>query len=600
MGERLKNRSEIEEKYKWKLEDLLPSKEAAEALADEIEAEIPSYGPFKGHLGQSAEELLKYLVFDEELDQKLSRLLCYSQQKYDEDTSLGEAQALVSRARTLALKAREASSFAVPEILSIPEERMNQFLEEKSLSGYRLVLLRLMAKREHMLSEAEEALLAGAEEMAETPSSVFSLFNNADIKFPPVEDENGLLTEVTHGKYGSLLENRNRSVREAAFRSYYSAYRQFANTVAAVFEGNLKQASFFARTRRYSSTRDFYLSANEIPETVYDNLIEAVNKRLPSLHRYMALKKKRLSLDRLHMFDLYAPMTPDFDKKYTYEEAKRLIADGLKPLGEEYGNILKDGFSGRWIDVYENRGKRSGGYSIHTYGVHPYVLMSYDDSLNSVLTLAHEMGHSLHSWYSAKNQPYTYAGYRIFVAEVASTCNEVLLLKNLMERTEDEREREFLIGQLLERFRNTLFRQTLFAEFEWEVHKMCWQGIPLTKDVLCRLYHQLNETYYGPDVEIDSDIDYEWERIPHFYRPFYVYQYATGFAAATAIAGRILAGDKAVLEGYFEFLKGGCSKTPVELLKLCGLDMEKPDVVNEAMDVFEALLNDLDSRSEII
>ncbi len=600
MGEGLKNRSEIEEKYKWKLEDLIPSKEAAEALADEIEAEIPSYGQFKGRLGQSAEELLKYLVFDEGLDQKLSRLLCYSRQKYDEDTSLGETQALVSRARTLALKAREASSFAEPEILSIPEERMNQFLEEKSLSGYRLALLRLMAKREHMLSEAEEALLAGAEEMAETPSSVFSLFNNADIKFPPVEDENGILTEVTHGKYGSLLENRNRSVREAAFHSYYSAYRQFANTVAAVFEGNLKQASFFARTRRYSSTRDFYLSVNEIPEAVYDNLIEAVNKRLPSLHRYMALKKERLSLDRLHMYDLYAPMTSDFNRKYTYEEAKQLIADGLKPLGEEYGKILKDGFSGRWIDVYENRGKRSGGYSIHTYGVHPYVLMSYDDSLNSVLTLAHEMGHSLHSWYSAKNQPYPYAGYRIFVAEVASTCNEVLLLKKLMGRTEDEREREFLIGQLLERFRNTLFRQTLFAEFEWEVHKMCWQGIPLTKDVLCRLYHQLNETYYGPDVEVDSDIDYEWARIPHFYRPFYVYQYATGFAAATAIAGRILAGDKAVLEGYFKFLKGGCSKTPVELLKLCGLDMEKPDVVNEAMDVFEALLNDLDSRSEII
>lgn len=600
MGEELKNRWEMEDKYKWKLEDLIPSEEAAEALADEIEAEIPSYGQFKGHLGQSAKALLQYLVFDEGLDQKLSRLLCYSQQKNDEDTSLGESQALVSRARTLALKAREASSFAEPEILSIPEEKMNQFLEEKCLSGYRLVLLRLMDKREHMLSEAEETLLAGAGEMAGTPFSVFSLFNNADIKFPPVEDENGILTEVTHGKYGSLLENRNRSVREAAFHSYYSTYRQFANTVATIFEGNLKQACFFAKVRKYSSTRELYLSSNEIPEAVYDNLIGAVKKRLPSLHRYMALKRKRLSLDRLHMYDLYAPMTPDFNRKYTYEEAQQLIVDGLKPLGEEYGKILKEGFSGRWIDVYENRGKRSGGYSIHTYGVHPYVLMSYDDSLNSVLTLAHEMGHSLHSWYSAKSQPYTYAGYRIFVAEVASTCNEVLLLKNLMERAEDEREREFLIGQLLERFRNTLFRQTLFAEFEWEVHKMCWQGIPLTKDVLCRLYHQLNETYYGPDVEVDSDIDYEWERIPHFYRPFYVYQYATGFAAATAIAGKILEGDQAVLQGYFRFLQGGCSKTPVELLKLCGLDMEKPDVVNEAMDVFEALLNDLGNGSEAV
>lgn len=590
MGAELKKRSEIEEKYKWNLEDLIPSKEALDGLIKEITDGIPLYESYRGRLGESEKELAGYLKFDGGMDQKFSRLFAYAQQKSDEDTSVGEYQALVSTANNLALKAMQAAAFAEPEILSIPEEKMKRFMESGELSHYKLLLSRLLARKDHMLPEAEERLLAGCSEMAETPSSVFSLFNNADVKFPVIRDENGEEIEVTHGRYSGLLESRNRSVREAAFHGYYSVYRQFANTVAATLEGHIKQACFFARTRKYSSSREASLAVNEIPEQVYDNLLKTVEERLPSLHRYVAIRKKRLGVDTLHMYDLYVPLTENFDKKYTYEEAQSLIIKALEPLGGEYKNLLKEGFSNRWIDVYENQGKRSGGYSNHVYGFHPYVLLSYDDTLNSLLTLAHEMGHSLHSWYSDKAQSSTYAGYKIFVAEVASTCNEVLVLRYLIEKAESKEEKKFLINQLLERFRATMFRQTMFAEFEWEAHRLCWNGVPLTKDVLCRLYHDLNVKYFGSAAEVDSDIDYEWERIPHFYYTFYVYQYATGFAAATAIAGRILSGDKKILDGYFEFLKGGSSMTPVELLKLCGLDMEKPEVVNEALDVFDELL----------
>ena len=595
MGAELKKRSEIEEKYKWNLDDIIPSQEALETLVMEIGEAVPVYGTYKGRLGESAEVLREYLDFDGALDQKFSRLFAYAQQKSDEDTSVGENQALVSTAQNLALKAMEAAAFAEPEILAIPEETMKKYMENEVLSHYKLLLSRLLAKKEHMLSEAEERLLAGAGEIAGTPASVFTLFNNADIRFPVIKDENGMDIEVTHGRFGSLMESRDRSVRKAAFCGYYSVYRQFANTVAAAFEGHLKQACFFAKARKYSSSRECSLAANEIPEKVYDNLLEAVNGRLSSLHRYVSVRKAALGLDTLHMYDLYVPLTEGSDKKYSYEEAKELILRALKPLGEEYGELLKKGFSERWIDVYENKGKRSGGYSNNVYGIHPYVLMSYDDTLNSVLTLAHEMGHSLHSWYSDRAQSQTYANYRIFVAEVASTCNEILVLRYMIGNAENTEEKRYLLNQLLERFRATMFRQTMFAEFEWETHQMCRDGIPLTKDTLCKCYHELNVKYFGSDAEVDPEIDYEWERIPHFYYTFYVYQYATGFAAAMAIAGRILAGDKEVLEGYFKFLKGGCSMTPVELLKLCGLDMEDAGVVNEALDVFDRLLDEFES-----
>lgn len=594
MAGQVKKREEIAEEYKWDLTALIPSGEVWKELMGEAEKAISEYEAYRGTLGNSPEALRSYLAFDEGADGRFSRLFAYAMQKSDEDTSDGASQALVSEVQALALRAMSAAAFAEPEILNIPDDTMKAFLESEELAHYRKRLGRILAKKEHMLSEPEERLLAMASEMAQTPSSVYNLFNNADLKFQTIRDEGGELLEVTHGRFGKLLESADRRVRKEAFDAVYSAYGQFANTVSALFEGNLKQACFYAKARKYSSTREYYLSANEIPEVVYDNLLAAVEKGLPLLHRYVEVRKKALGLPEIHMYDLYVPLVPEVGRTYSYEEAKELVLKGLEPLGEEYGALLRKGFSERWVDVYENQGKRSGGYSNCVYGVHPYVLMSYDDTLNSVLTLAHEMGHSLHSWYSNENQTETYADYRIFVAEVASTCNEVLLLRYLIGQAESREEKRYLVNQLLERFRATLFRQAMFAEFEWDVHQMAWKGQPLTKEVLCGRYHELNAKYYGKDMVVDEGIDFEWERIPHFYRPFYVYQYATGFSAATAIAGRILSGDQGALDGYFRFLKGGCSMTPVELLKLCGLDMEKPQVIEEALEVFGSLLREFE------
>lgn len=595
MGAMLKKRSEIEEKYKWNLEDMIPSEEALEELLGKAEEMIGRYAGFRGQLGSSAKVLAEYLAFDVELDEVFSRLFSYARQKSDEDTSVGKYQSLLSKVSTLSSKAMEESSFAEPEILAIPEETMQEMMESEELAHYGLMLRRLLARKEHMLSAEEEKILSAVSEVAQAPNNIFRLFNNADLKFPVIQGEDGEPVEVTHGRFINLLENKNRRVREDAFRAFYSVFAQFSNTVAATYEANLKQACFYAKMRKYSSSREYYLASNEIPEAVYDNLLQAVEDRMPLLHRYVSIRKKMLGLDELHMYDLYVPLTADYDRKVTYEEAQELILEGLKPLGEEYLATLKHGFSSRWIDVYENQGKRSGAYSNSVYGVHPYVLMSFNDGMSSALTLAHEMGHSMHSWYSCHAQDAAYAHYKIFVAEVASTCNEILMLRHLIEHASSREEKMFLINQMLEKFRGTFFRQAMFAEFEWKTHQMCQNGTPLTREVLCSLYHDLNVKYFGDDIVVDSEIDYEWERIPHFYRPFYVYQYSTGFAAATALAGKILAGDQKVLEGYFEFLKGGCSMTPIELLKLCGLDMEKPDVVHEALDVFEQLLDELEA-----
>ncbi len=594
MAEALKKRNKMDPQYQWDLRDLVPTEEALEELFEELENGIGRYGDFKGRLGEDASVLKEYLDHDVAMDLKLSRLLAYAIQKRDEDTSRSASQALLSRAQLLLSRAMEASSFGEPELLRIGEPVMKRFLEDGTLSGYRLYLERILAKKDHMLGEKEERLLAGFGQTASAPSAIFTMFNNADVRFPAVFGKDGEEIPVTHGSYGTLMESRDRSLRQAVFHNYYSSYRQFSNTLAAAYEGHVKQACFMARARNYSSSREMSLAANEVPEQVYDSLLETIGSRLPALHRYVRLRKERLGLPELHMYDLFVPLAGRADKTYPYEEGKRLILEGLKPLGEEYGRLLETGFSSRWIDVYENQGKRSGGYSRHVYGFHPYVLMSYTDSLDSVLTLAHEMGHSLHSWYSDHAQPPAYAGYTIFVAEVASTCNEILLFQHMIRQAETREEKEYLIFQLLDRFRSVVFRQTMFAEFEWETHKMCRDGIPLTAEALCSLYHGLNEKYFGPDMCVDPDIDVEWARIPHFYYTFYVYQYATAFAAAVTIGQRIADGDKDALDGYFRFLKGGSSMKPTELLKLCGLDMEGPGVVNAALDVFESLLGSLE------
>ena len=597
MGEMLKKRSEIEDQYKWNLEDMIASAAEEKAMEKQAEENLPSFEAFAGTLGQSAVRLAEYLATHDREEELLSRLMAYAQQKSDEDTADAESQAMVSRVQSLFLKFFEKTAFAEPEILDIPAEKMKEFLASSELSLYKKNLERLLKKKAHMLSKEEETLLAASVSMAQSPSAIFTLFNNADLTFEPVTDADGNELPVSHGRFGLLMENSDRNVRRAAFQSYYKSYGQFANTAAAMFEGNVKQACFYAKARKYPSTRAYYLSENEVPESVYDNLLAAVHKHLNLLHRYISIRKRALDVDKVHMYDLYAPMVPDFKKSYPYEEAKAMVLEALKPLGTEYTDIVKEGFESRWIDVYENQGKRSGGYSNCVYGVHPYVLLSYDHTLHSALTLAHEMGHSLHSWYSNENQPYPYAGYTIFVAEVASTVNEALLLNDRIKKAESHEEKVFLLSQFLERFRQIIYRQTMFAEFEFLAHKKAWDGIPLTKAELCAMYHDLNARYFGDDAFIDPEIDFEWERIPHFYSPFYVYQYSTGFAAAMAISGRILAGDEKTLKGYFEFLKGGSSGTPIELLKLCGLDMETPQAVEEALAVFEGLLDEFERES---
>lgn len=597
MAETVRTAMETEEKYRWNLKDLISDEEEWKSLIRQAEEGFTVLSAYEGTLGMSAETLDSCLRCRDRIEGILSRVAAYARQKRDENTADSAGQTLASEAEGLIARYMEAEAFLEPEIQEIPEGRIREWMETEPLALYRRYLERLLARKAHMLSFREERLLAMAADAANGASAAFTMLNNADLTFEPVKDRDGRQVPVTHGRYGLLMESQDREIRRDAFLSYYKSYRQSANTMAALFESNLKQACFYARARRYPSSRAYYLAENEIPEAVYDNLIRTVRGRLDLMHRYVSIRKKILGLGELHMYDMFVPLVPSMDRKVTYEEAEGLILEALRPLGENYGKLLKQGLEGRWVDVYERPGKRSGGYSSCVYGFHPYVLMSYDDTLNSVLTLAHEMGHSLHSWYSNEAQPYPYADYRIFVAEVASTCNEALLLRYLMEKAESRKEKAYLANQFLERFRGTMFRQTMLAEFELETHRMAWDRKPLTREVLCRLYQDLNVCYYGDDVTVDPDISYEWARIPHFYSPFYVYQYATGFAAAMAVSSRILSGDRNALSGYLEFLKGGCSMTPIGLLKLCGLDMEKPQVVEEALDVFESLLDEFEKET---
>ena len=591
----MKKRSEADSKYTWKLEDMVAEDSQWEQMFKEASGEISEYASYKGRLAGSADTLYACLLFDDKLSQKIERLYVYARMRSDEDTTVQRYQDMFSRAQTLSYRAAENSSFLVPEILSMDRELLEQYMAaDNGIGHFKRALEIILARRDHTLSGEMEELQAQSYDATQGASQIFTMFNNADVKFPVITGESGEGIQITHGNYISLMENQDRRIRKDAFEGLYSVYEQFSNTLAAAFSSNVKQAVFYAKAKKYASSREYYLADNEVPELVYDNLVKAVRENIVKLHEYTRVRKDVLGVDELHMYDLYVPMVAAADRRYTYEEAKSIVLEGLAPLGEEYLSLLKQGFDSRWIDVYENEGKRSGAYSWGTYGSHPYVLLNFHGTLNDVFTLAHEMGHSLHSWYSDHAQPPAYAGYTIFVAEVASTCNEVILFQHMIRQAETREEKESLIFQLLDRFRSVMFRQTMFAEFEWETHKMCRDGIPLTADALCSLYHGLNEKYFGPDMCVDPEIDVEWARIPHFYYTFYVYQYATAFAAAVTIGQRIFDGDKNALEGYFNFLKGGSSMKPTELLKLCGLDMEGPGVVNAALDVFESLLGSLE------
>lgn len=589
----MKKRSEADSKYTWKLEDMVAEDSQWEQMFKEASGEISEYASYKGRLAGSADTLYACLLFDDKLSQKIERLYVYARMRSDEDTTVQRYQDMFSRAQTLSYRAAENSSFLVPEILSMDRELLEQYMAaDNGIGHFKRALEIILARRDHTLSGEMEELLAQSYDATQGASQIFTMFNNADVKFPVITGESGEGIQITHGNYISLMENQDRRIRKDAFEGLYSVYEQFSNTLAAAFSSNVKQAVFYAKAKKYASSREYYLADNEVPELVYDNLVKAVRENIMKLHEYTRVRKDVLGVDELHMYDLYVPMVAAADRRYTYEEAKSIVLEGLAPLGEEYLSLLKQGFDSRWIDVYENEGKRSGAYSWGTYGSHPYVLLNFHGTLNDVFTLAHEMGHSIHTWYSDRNQPFTYAGYKIFVAEVASTCNEALLIRHLLKKAGSREEKAYLLNHFLESFRGTLFRQTMFAEFEDMAHKKAARGESLTAESLCSIYRQLNADYFGPAMTVDRQIDYEWERIPHFYTPFYVYQYATGFSAAVAISSRIMSGEPGALEGYKKFLSGGCSMKPIELLKLCGVDMSTTRPVDEALGFFGELIEE--------
>ena len=585
-------RSEISDEYKWSVKDLYSSDELWNNDYEKALKSTQEKSSFEGCVMDSADTLADALSESEKDDYITERLYVYAFMRYYEDTSDGTYQQMSGKAQMLAVKMSEKYSFLVPEIMAADDDKVARFLDSDKIKPYRHLLCDMLAKKEHTCSQKEEKLLAMASQMADSPSDIFSKFNNADVKFGKVHDEHGDEKELTSAGFSVFMESRNRNVRKEAFYALYRQYKSYINTLAASYYGNVKQAVFFANARNYESTLQMYLSGSFIPESVYTNLIDTVNNNLDKMHDYVSLRKKTLGVDELHFYDIYAPLTSDYTVKVSYENAKETVLDALKILGDDYVSQVKKGYESGWVDVYENDGKRSGAFSWGAYGTHPYIFLNYTETLNDIFTLIHETGHAMHTYYSNETQPYTYAGYKIFVAEVASTCNEVILIDYLLKHSRSDEEKKYLYGHYLEQFKGTLFRQTMFAEFEMITHRMAQDGEVLNAESLCGTYKKFNEKYFGKDMVIDEEIAYEWARIPHFYTPFYVYQYATGFSAAVAIATKIINGDKEVLHGYREFLKGGSSMHPIELLSLCKIDMSKPDVIQDALNVFGSLIED--------
>ena len=585
-------RSEISDEYKWSVKDLYSSDELWNNDYEKALKSTQEKSSFEGCVMDSADTLADALSESEKDDYITERVYVYAFMRYYEDTSDGTYQQMSGKAQMLAVKMSEKYSFLVPEIMAADDDKVARFLDSDKIKPYRHLLCDMLAKKEHTCSQKEEKLLAMASQMADSPSDIFSKFNNADVKFGKVHDEHGDEKELTSAGFSVFMESRDRNVRKEAFYALYRQYKSYINTLAASYYGNVKQAVFFANARNYESTLQMYLSGSFIPESVYTNLIDTVNNNLDKMHDYVSLRKKTLGVDELHFYDIYAPLTSDYTVKVSYENAKETVLDALKILGDDYVSQVKKGYESGWVDVYENDGKRSGAFSWGAYGTHPYIFLNYTETLNDIFTLIHETGHAMHTYYSNETQPYTYAGYKIFVAEVASTCNEVILIDYLLKHSRSDEEKKYLYGHYLEQFKGTLFRQTMFAEFEMITHRMAQDGEVLNAESLCGTYKKLNEKYFGKDMVIDEEIAYEWARIPHFYTPFYVYQYATGFSAAVAIATKIINGDKEVLHGYREFLKGGSSMHPIELLSLCKIDMSKPDVIQDALNVFGSLIED--------
>lgn len=594
---KLPARSEVPVEDTWKLEDVFASDEAWEKEFQEVKELLPTVQEFQGKLGESAEQLYKALQYQDKLLERLGKLYTYAHMRYDQDTANSFYQGLDDRIKNLYSQAGSSLAYIVPEILSIDEQKIQSFLVEKEeLKLYEHALEEINLQRPHVLSAEQEALLAEASEVMNSPSTTFGMLNNADLEFPTIKDENGEEVEITHGRYIRFLESEDRRVREDAFKGVYDTYGKFRNTFASTLSGNIKKDNFNARIRKYDSARHAALSANNIPESVYENLVNTINNNLHLLHRYVKLRRKVLGVDKLHMYDLYTPLVKNVKMEISYSEAKDIILKGLAPMGDEYVGLLKDGFENRWIDVQENKGKRSGAYSSGSYGTNPYILMNWQDNVNNLFTLAHELGHSLHSYYTRKTQPYAYGSYSIFVAEVASTCNEALLNNYLLKSIDDEQKRLYLLNHYLEGFRGTVFRQTMFAEYEHLIHQKAQNNEALTADSLTQDYYELNKKYFGQeDIEIDKEIGLEWSRIPHFYYNYYVYQYATGFSAATALSKQILEEGEPAVKRYIDYLKAGSSDYPIEVLKKAGVDMTSPKPIEDACKVFEEKLNEMES-----
>ncbi len=595
--ETLPKREEVEQSQTWNLEEIFSSDKLWEEEFKSIKELSNQAGSYQNTLGESSTQLLKGLEFQGEVFERLGKLYTYAHMRYDQDTTNSFYQGLNDRVQVLYTHVASLFSFFTPEILLIEENVLNSYLEEnKDLELYKHALDEIMKQRPHILSAEQEEMLAQASDVMSASSNIFGMLNNADLTFPTIKDENGNDVEITHGRYVRFLESSDRRVRKDAFKAVYETYGKYRNTFASTLSGQVKKDNFNAKIRHFESAREAALSANQIPETVYDQLVNTVNQNLPLLHRYIDLRKKVLGLEELHMYDLYTPLVKEVKMEIPYKEAKNYIVDGLKPLGEEYGRILEEGFQNRWVDVVENKGKRSGAYSSGAYGTQPYILMNWQDNLNNLFTLAHEFGHSVHSYYTRKTQPYVYGDYSIFVAEVASTCNEALLNEYLLKTLDDEKQRIYLLNHYLEGFRGTVFRQTMFAEFEHLIHQKVQDGEALTADLLTKEYYELNKKYFGENnMVIDEEIGLEWSRIPHFYYNYYVYQYATGYSAATALSKQVLEEGQPALDRYLDFLKSGSSDYPIEVLKKAGVDMTTSTPIEEACRVFEEKLTELES-----
>ena len=578
----------------WSVEDLFPSDgawEEAFAACQRLPEELAAY---QGRLAESAQVLYGYLELGEAAERQVDLVQIYAMLRRDEDTANPVYQDMMGRAATFLVRLGSALAFEGPELTAIPEEKLAAFYRDlPALEKYRRYLTKARSEREHILTPAEETLLAGAGEIGAAPGDIFHSFNDADLKFPPVADSQGQDHLLTNGTYLPLMESADRTLRKNAFETFYGVYGGSRNTLAAMLNGEVRKGLFFSRARRYESTLASALHPSEVPEAVYHNLIDAVHQNLDKMYRYMALRKRALGVEELHMYDIFAPMVPASSRTVPFPEAREEVLAAVSVLGEEYRRVAASAFDRRWMDVYENEGKRGGAYSCGC-AVHPYILLNYQDNLHGMFTVAHELGHAMHSYFSNKAQPTVYAGYVLFVAEVASTCNEALLMRRLLEKTEDRGQRAALINYFLEQFRTTLYRQTMFAEFERTIHRLAQEGETLTAQRLCGIYYDLNRLYYGEGVAVDREIEMEWARIPHFYRRFYVYQYATGFSAAIALSQRILTGGEAAVADYLRFLSGGSSADPLSLLKIAGVDMGSPQPIQDALDLFGRLTEELE------